>query len=116
MEETNPEANPIGGSLDGQGDADKGFVVRGGRMLNDETYECMWELLKFIPSLTDPKKSVREEITKFNAINKAHSQARLVNSDGEIVDVSSPGFSERDRLDLIKMMAQTEKSLGNTPD
>lgn len=112
LEESNPEANPIGGSLDGQGEANKGYVVRGGRMLNDETYECMWELLKSIPSLKDPKKSVRQEIAEFNAINKPHSLARLVNKDGQIVDVSSPGFSEIDRLDLIKMMAQTEKSLG----
>jgi oleate hydratase len=112
LEESNPEANPVGGSCDGQGEADKGYVIRGGRMLNDETYECMWELLKSIPSLKDPNKSVREEIAEFNAKIKPHSQARLVNKDGEIVDVTSPGFSERDRLNLIKMMAQTEKSLG----
>jgi oleate hydratase len=112
LEESNPEANPVGGSIDGQGDADKGFVVRGGRMLNDETYECMWELLKFIPSLKDPKKSVREEIAEFNAKVKPYSHARLVNKNGEIVDVTSLGFSERDRLDLIKMMAQSEESLG----
>jgi oleate hydratase len=115
LEESNPEANQIGGSLDGQGDVDKGFVVRGGRMLNDETYECTWELLKFIPSLEDPKKSVRQEIAEFNAINKPHSLARLINKDGQIVDVSSPGFSEIDRLDLIKMMAQSEESLGTRP-
>jgi oleate hydratase len=112
LEESNPEANPVGGSLDGQGESDNGYVIRGGRMFADETYECMWDLLKSIPSLKDPNKSVREEIAEFNAGIKPHSQARLVNKDGEIVDVTSPGFSERDRLNLIKMMAQTEDSLG----
>ena len=38
----------LGGSNDGLGNAKTGFVCRGGRMLNEETYENFWEL---IPSL-----------------------------------------------------------------
>ncbi len=34
----------IGGSNDGAGDAQNGFICRGGRMLNEETYENFWDL------------------------------------------------------------------------
>lgn len=41
-----------GGALDGTGETEKGFVVRGGRM-HEMHYECYWELLSYIPSLED---------------------------------------------------------------
>ena len=34
----------IGGSNDGSGERSQGFVCRGGRMLNEETYENFWDL------------------------------------------------------------------------
>jgi oleate hydratase len=46
------ELNIIGGSLDGAGSADKGYVIRGGRMI-EEHYVCTYELFASIPSLTD---------------------------------------------------------------
>jgi oleate hydratase len=46
------EGRPIlGGSNDGTGSNEQGFVVRGGRMLNEETFENLWELFESIPSL-----------------------------------------------------------------
>ena len=44
----------LGGSLDGAGAPDRGYVVRGGRMFTYEAYTCTFDLLSFIPSLTDP--------------------------------------------------------------
>jgi oleate hydratase len=47
------EATPhMGGSLDGAGDAQRGYSLRGGRMLTTDNYECTWDLFKSIPSLT----------------------------------------------------------------
>lgn len=46
----------LGGSLDGAGDSDNGYSLRGGRMLTTDNYECMWDLFKSIPSLTKPGK------------------------------------------------------------
>ena len=43
--------NILGGSNDGAGTAIEGFVCRGGRTLNEETYENFWELFNSIPSL-----------------------------------------------------------------
>lgn len=99
-----------GGSLDGSGIPEKGYVLRGGRMLNF-SYVCTYDLLSFIPSLTDPEKTVLEEIQLFNEQIKSNSKARLVEA-GQVLDVSSMGFNTKDRLDLIEIMAVTEGYLG----
>ena len=50
------EGGTTGGSLDGEGAAERGYVIRGGRMFTYEAYTCLFDLLSFIPSLSDPKK------------------------------------------------------------
>ncbi len=67
----------LGGALDGAGDEEKGFVVRGGRM-HEMHYECYWELLSHIPSLEDPKVSVRDKLYEFNERFISKGQARLL--------------------------------------
>ena len=105
------EAGPaLGGSLDGAGAPDRGYVVRGGRMFTYEAYSCTLDLLSFIPSLTDPAKTVKDEIYEFNDKFISHSRSRLVRG-GRKADVSTMGFSNRDRLDLIEIMAASEESL-----
>lgn len=99
-----------GGSLDGAGTPDKGYVLRGGRMLNF-SYVCTYDLLSFIPSLTDPEKTVLDEIELFNEKFRTASKARVV-ANGEITDVTSMGFSHKDRLDLIEIMLHGEDHLG----
>ncbi len=106
------EMKITGGSCDGIGSPEKGYVVRGGRMLNDEAYECTWELLKFIPSISDPQKSVRDEIVEFDTKVRTQAKARLVDENGKIVNVSSMGFSNKDRIDLMKLTITPEDVLG----
>lgn len=60
------EASVLGGSLDGAGSPDSGYVIRGGRMTTYEAYTCTFDLLSFIPSLGDPGISVKDEIYAFN--------------------------------------------------
>ena len=73
------EAAPLmGGSLDGAGDAEHGYSLRGGRMLTTDTYECTWDLYRSIPSLQHAGKSVFEETVDFNELHQASSMARLV--------------------------------------
>ena len=106
------EEHPIlGGSLDGAGSPEAGYRLRGGRMLTYEAYTCTFDLLAFIPSLTDANKTVKEEIYEFNERHMSNSHARLMRN-GQIVDTSSMGFSNRDRVDLIEIMAASEESLG----
>lgn len=105
--------NILGGSNDGAGDISNGFVCRGGRMFNEETYENFWELFSSIPSLEVPGKSVTEEILNFDHLHPTHAQARLVDKDGKILDVTKMGFNTSDRLALAKLMATSEEKLDN---
>lgn len=99
-----------GGSLDGAGSADSGYVIRGGRML-EEHYACTYDLFTSIPALTDLTKSVKDEIFEFSHKYVSESRCRLV-SDGKKVDVSSFELSEKDRLDLLALIIHSEDSLG----
>ena len=107
------EATPLlGGSLDGAGDPDAGYSLRGGRMLTSDNYECVWDLYKTIPSLTNPATSVFDETMAFNAIYKANSMARLVDRRRAKVPVTSMGFSMSDRMELLKLSTASEADLG----
>ena len=101
----------LGGSNDGAGNPNEGFVCRGGRMLNEETYENFWELFSSIPSLELPGKSVTEEILNFDHLHPTHAQARLVDKYGVIQDVKSMGFNNADRMALGKLMITSEEDL-----
>lgn len=101
----------LGGSNDGAGDVSNGFICRGGRMLNEETYENFWELFSTIPSLDMPHMSVTEEILNFDHLHPTHAQARLIDKEGTILDVTSMGFNTEDRLALGKLMVTPEEAL-----
>lgn len=108
------ETLPIaGGSLDGSGDAKRGFMIRGGRMLNIPTYECLQDIMTTIPSLEFPDMEMEREFLNFNDEFKTHARARLVNADGTKVDVNKMGFSQRDRLDMERLiLIENEITLG----
>ena len=101
----------LGGSNDGIGTSQGGFVCRGGRMLNEETYENFWELFSSIPSLRQPSKSVTQEILDFDHAHPTHAKARLVDASGKILDVTSMGFHQADRNALLKLLLTDEKKL-----
>lgn len=103
----------LGGSNDGAGNAQNGFICRGGRMLNEETYENFWELFSTIPSIENENKTVTEEILNFDHLHPTHAQARLIDKNGVIQDVKSMGFNNKDRLALGKLMITPEEKLDN---
>ena len=104
----------IGGSLDGAGNPDQGYSLRGGRMLTTDNYECTWDLFKSIPSLHNPGRSVFEETVEFNEHYKSNSKARLVDKRRAKVPVSSMGFSMQDRMELLKLSQADEAEMGNS--
>jgi oleate hydratase len=109
------ESQPVpGGSLDGSGTAEAGYSMRGGRMLTTDNYECTWDLFKSIPSLRDPAISVYDETIAFNTPATAHSQARLIDQNRAIRDVTTMGFSMSDRVELLKLTETSEEKLGKT--
>ena len=109
------EAGPLmGGSLDAAGDADRGYSMRGGRMLTTDNYECTWDLFRSVPSLAQPGRSVFEETMEFNERHVSKAKARLVDSRLAKVPVASMGFSMDDRVELLKLANADEASLGTS--
>jgi oleate hydratase len=108
-----------GGSMDGAGGPDTGYILRGGRMLNF-SYVCLYDLLASIPSLKDSNISVMDEIKAFNKIegNKTHAKGRLVTRAAEypgmkpgLADASDFEMSMADRVALMKLVAVKEDTL-----
>ncbi|MEI5525655.1 oleate hydratase [Streptomyces brasiliscabiei] len=100
----------IGGNLDGGGSPDAGDTMRGGRMFEAE-FRCTYDLLSGIPSLDDPSVSVTQEILSGHKDFACDDVARLVGERGKVVETTSMGFSERDRLELVRCVATPERSL-----
>lgn len=98
-----------GGALDGAGDPEKGFIIRGGRM-HEEHFVCYWDLLSNIPSYDDPHVSVKDESFEFSSRLVSHAQARLLKG-GKRMDIRSFGLSLKDQTDLTKLTFSSEKSL-----
>lgn len=101
----------LGGSLDGAGNPELGYSLRGGRMLTTDNYECTWNLYKSIPSLQHPGKTVFDETVEFNERHQANSMARLIDRRRAKVPVTSMGFSMQDRVELLKLSQADEESM-----
>lgn len=92
----------------------RGYVNRGGRMLNEETYENLWDIFRTIPSLNSPGKTVTEEILDFDHAHPTHDVGRLIDSlngvrnKGDSNDYSRMQFNTLDRLLLTKLMMMPE--------
>jgi len=107
-------ASSLGGSLDGSGNPERGYSLRGGRMFTFDNYECTWDLFKSIPSIHRPSKSVFEETVDFNERHKSNSQARLVDAQRAKVPVASMGFSMQDRVELLELAGTSEVELADS--
>jgi oleate hydratase len=100
-----------GGSLDGAGTAEGGYVVRGGRMLESK-YLCTYDLFSSIPTLDDSK-SVTQEIFDWNETIRTSSKSRLVRN-GKREDAPAYGLDEKHLLTLGRLSIEPEVMLGNS--
>ncbi len=100
-----------GGSLEGAGSPETGYVARGGRVL-EAHYVCTYDLFSSIPAL-DGSRSVTQEIFACNEALKTYSHARLVR-DGRKLDSPEFGLTEGHRLRLIGLALSPENVLGSS--
>ncbi|MFM0420100.1 oleate hydratase [Paraburkholderia aromaticivorans] len=100
-----------GGSLDGAGSPQEGYVVRGGRMLESK-YLCTYDLFDSIPTL-DGHSSVTKEIFDWNETIRTSSKARFVR-DGQREDAPSYGLAETHLLTLGRLSIEPEAMLGDS--
>lgn len=71
-----------GGSCDGIYDATKGFIMRGGREM-DNHFECMWDLFKSIPSIVNPGETIFSEYYYLNKEDPNFSLCRVTEKQGQ---------------------------------
>ncbi|WP_178024507.1 oleate hydratase [uncultured Paenibacillus sp.] len=107
------ESAVYGGSMDGAGNAKDGYSARGGREI-EEHFECFMELFGFIPSLTNPDRTVLDEFRELNLAEPIESHCRLVENAGQKADFSTLGLSAAHALQLGKLAMLTEEKLGRT--
>lgn len=104
------ESHEFGGAFDAHGDAEHGYYMSGSRMF-EAMYQCTFDVMASIPSISNPNISVKEETDQANAKWPWHNKVRLVDRDGNIPDFHKMGFDERDRIDLVKIIAEPERLL-----
>jgi oleate hydratase len=103
------QSDTLGGSLDGSGTPNTGYLMRGGRMF-DENFACTFDLLASIPSIDTEGLSLKDEIDRFNREVSNSSHCRLVRG-GSKVEPLRFGLDARDLRDMARLITQTEASL-----
>lgn len=99
-----------GGALDGTGDAQWGFLTRGGRMFEPNFVNTL-DLLSQIPAPDDPAISVTADILAFNDQVRAASSCRLI-AGGRRAEMDHLGLSAADVLALNRLILMPERALG----
>ena len=100
-----------GGSLDGGGDADTGYLVRGGRMF-EEHFACTLDLLDSIPLPNDPTTSAKVDLLEFNRMVPGSSNCRLVRDGKPAEDRYDLTLGSRDIVDINRLLLHPEVGLG----
>ena len=100
-----------GGSLDGAGDAESGYIVRGGREMNFN-YDNFWDVFQDVPALELAEGySVLDEYRLVNDNDPNWSKARLMHQQGKIRDFSTLGLSKSHQWEVIKLLLKRKEEL-----
>ena len=94
----------------------KGYIARGGRMLNYRTYVDLMDLLSRIPSATEPGMTAEEDTRDFDEKHRTFDKARLLEGGKGIIDGGKLGLNNEDRkllTKLIMMPDSEEEKLDN---
>ncbi|MCY7036288.1 oleate hydratase [Streptococcus salivarius] len=94
----------------------KGYIARGGRMLNYRTYVDLMDLLDRVPSMTEPGLTAAEDTRQFDAAHPTYDKARLLAGEQGIVDGGKLGLNNKSRkllTQLIMMPDSQEEKLDN---
>lgn len=100
-----------GGSLDGAGNPDDGYIIRGGREMN-WNYDNIWDMFQDIQALELPEGySVLDEYRLLNDNDPNFSKARLMHKRGEIRDFSTLGLSRSQQWELVRLLLKRKEDL-----
>ncbi|MEI8081573.1 MAG: oleate hydratase, partial [Actinomycetes bacterium] len=107
------ELKVAGGSLDASGNPPDGYLVRGGREM-EEHYECTWDLFAQVPSIITEGRTVLEEFREINMADPNEATTRIMNDCGVPYTNTSLGLSHHNVRELTKLTLATEEELGAT--
>lgn len=102
-----------GGALDGIKEPEKGFVIRGGREMENH-FECLWDLFRSIPSLEIENASVLDEFYWLNKDDPNYSLQRATIKQGQ--DAQTNGLftlNEKAQKEIIKIFLSTREEMEN---
>ena len=102
-----------GGSCDGIYDATRGFVMRGGREM-DNHFECMWDLYRSIPSIENKGQTVFEEYYWLNKEDPNFSLCRVTEKQGKDAHTDRKyGLTPGAARQLLKLFMTPNRELEN---
>ncbi len=90
-------------------DNTKGYIARGGRMLNYRTYVDLMDLLSRVQSVTEPGMTAAEDTRDFDSKHRTFDKARLLRRGEGIVNASHLGLNNQDRMLLTKLVMMPDK-------
>ena len=100
-----------GGACDGIFDPSRGYVMRGGREMEDH-FECLWDLFRSIPSLEKPGASVLDEFYWLNKHDPNYSLCRATVNRGQ--DAHTDGqfrLSQEGCMEIVKLFLTPDEDL-----
>ncbi|KAA8804735.1 oleate hydratase [Lactobacillus crispatus] len=99
-----------GGSLDGAKRPNAGFVVRGGREMENH-FECLWDMYRSIPSLEIPGASYLDEYYWLDKEDPNSSNCRLIYNRGDRLPSNGQYGLGKCANEILKLIMTPEKEL-----
>ena len=100
-----------GGACDGIFDPMRGYVMRGGREMENH-FECLWDLFHSIPSLEVPGASVLDEYYWLNKHDPNYSLCRATERRGEDAHTDGKfGLSQKGSMEIMKLFFTKDEDL-----
>lgn len=100
-----------GGACDGILDPSRGYMMRGGREMENH-FECLWDLFRSIPSIETPGVSVLDEYYWLNNEDPNYSLCRATENCGE--DAHTDGkfnLSQKGCMEIMKLFMTKDEDL-----
>lgn len=100
-----------GGACDGYQYPERGFVMRGGREM-DNHFECMWDIMRSIPSIETEGVSVLDEYYWLNKSDPNYSLMRATMNRGEDAHTDGKfGLSDKGAMEIMHLFFTPDEEL-----
>lgn len=98
-----------GGSFDGAGDTERGFIARGGREMGQH-FECFWDIMREIPALEMPEPyTVLDEFRTVNENDPNVDPCRVIHHQGKRRDTYKMGLNKKGQLAVVRLLMAKEE-------